>query len=168
MNWFKSLFAPKPIKEATVVVDDESLLSDKFDDKIEQMRQAFESLTTDTYESQCPVYYDTRRAKWDVSKDGKVEKIVLSNNGITKTMLYYYDAEISDTSEAQSNPYREEMYVVYGTLFDKYADKWLTAGTYIDRPAGDKFGPYWTKDNSCIVHKVLHRPNQPMENDDAV
>jgi hypothetical protein len=58
----------------------------------------------------------------------------------------------------QIHDYPEEVLIIEGLLYDEAFDRWLTAGDYVSRPAGEVHGPFRT-DSGCVAFEVSY-PSQ--------
>jgi hypothetical protein len=85
--------------------------------------------------------------------EGMVEEVTLSIGPMTGeyTRLTRFQPG-ADTSRfgAKSHNYPEEVFIVSGRLYDGAFDRWLEAGHYASRPAGELHGPFKT-DVGCVV-----------------
>lgn len=62
---------------------------------------------------------------------------------------------------ATSHDYPEEIFIVKGKLYDETFDKWLIAGDYASRPAGEVHGPF-KSEGECIVLEMSY-PSQSVK-----
>ncbi len=58
----------------------------------------------------------------------------------------------------KSHNYPEEILIMEGRLYDEAFDKWLEAGDYASRPAGELHGPFKTN-VGCLVLEISY-PSQ--------
>ena len=85
--------------------------------------------------------------------EGMAEELTLSSDPLTGeyTRLTRFQPGADTTPfGGKSHDYPEEVFIVCGRLYDQAFDKWLEAGHYASRPAGELHGPFKTE-LGCIV-----------------
>jgi hypothetical protein len=111
----------------------------------------------------------TTMSYWNALQPGaeKEWQTVAGMEGIAEAVTLAIDAESGDYSRltrflpgsdttpfgAQVHDYPEEVLIVEGRLYDVAFDRWLCAGDYASRPAGDVHGPY-KSEAGCVVFEV--------------
>lgn len=93
-------------------------------------------------------------------------------NGLAEELTLAIDAKSGDYTRltrfkpgadtqafgAKTHRYPEEIFVISGQLYDAAFDRWLAAGDYASRPAGEIHGPF-KSDIGCTVLEISY-PSQ--------
>jgi hypothetical protein len=88
--------------------------------------------------------------------EGMAEELTLSIDQVTGeyTRLTRFQPGADTTPfGAKSHDYPEEVFIVGGRLYDHAFDRWLEAGDYASRPAGELHGPFKTE-VGCVVLEI--------------
>ena len=62
---------------------------------------------------------------------------------------------------AKEHNYPEEIFIVYGRIFDEAVGIWLEQGTYASRPPGELHGPFFAESDVLVLEVSL--PSQTMK-----
>ncbi len=62
---------------------------------------------------------------------------------------------------AKDHTYPEEIFIVYGRLYDEAVDLWLEQGTYASRPAGEVHGPFYAETDVLVLE--ISSPSQSID-----
>ena len=96
--------------------------------------------------------------------DGMMEQLTLAIDNDTGdyTRLTRFKSGANTTVfGGKSHDYPEEIYIVYGRLYDEAFDIWLEAGHFASRPPGEVHGPFICE-QECLVLEVSY-PSQSTE-----
>ena len=103
------------------------------------------------------------QARWEPvdGLEGIAEAITLAidkETGDYSRLTRFLPGADTAPSGPQAHSYPEEVLILEGSLYDATFDRWLTAGDYASRPAGEAHGPFRTE-SGCIVFEASY-PSQ--------
>lgn len=88
--------------------------------------------------------------------EGLAEELTLSIDArtgeYTRLTRFFANADTAHIG-GKYHDYPEEIFVVFGRLYDAAFDLWLEPGYYASRPPGEVHGPFRT-DAGCVVLEV--------------
>ena len=96
--------------------------------------------------------------------DGNLHQLTIAEDketGDYTRLTKFKDGYSTEKFGAKSHDYPEEIFVVYGRLYDKAFDMWLEPGTYASRPLGEVHGPF-IADGDVLILEISY-PSQKID-----
>lgn len=108
------------------------------------------------------------RGQWEAIEglEGMAEELTLAideQSGDYTRLTRFLPGADTTPFGSKSHDYPEEVMILEGRLYDAAFDRWLSAGDYASRPAGEEHGPFRT-DEGCVVLEMSY-PSQSVDMD---
>ena len=103
---------------------------------------------------------DLNSDKWEdiEGSEGNLSQLTIAEDSDTGdyTRLTKFKAGYnSKIFGAKEHEYPEEIFIVYGRLFDEAVGVWLEQGTYASRPPGELHGPFFAESDVLVLEVSL-------------
>lgn len=104
--------------------------------------------------------------QWEVidGSDGNLLQLTIAEDpqsGDYTRLTKFKSGYSTDAFGAKSHDYPEEIFVVFGRLYDKAFDIWLEPGFYASRPPGEIHGPF-IADGDVVILEMSY-PGQAIK-----
>ena len=109
---------------------------------------------------------DANSGKWEEieDSDGNLSQLTIAEDLVTGdyTRLTKFKGDYNTkVFGAKDHDYPEEIFIVYGRLYDEAVGVWLEQGTYASRPPGEVHGPFYAESDVLVLE--ISYPSQSIK-----
>jgi hypothetical protein len=100
-------------------------------------------------------FFPVASIAWAAVSPGVWERVLArDSDGVGLTRILRWEAGFESTEPA-AHDYVEEVYILYGSIYDTTLKRTFSAGDYACRPTGMIHGP-WTSTEGCEMLELRH------------